>query len=232
MGIAELSIRILLAFLVLFTLTRMMGRKEISQLTFFNFVSAIAIGTIGGAIVTDSALSIRNGVLGLIGWSILTIAMGLLDIKSKQARKVIEGEPVIVVKKGKIMEDQLRKQRLDMDELRAMLRKKEVFSLDEVEYAIFETDGTLSVMKKEEKQPVTKKDLNIPQKSGSIDPIVTQVVSDGIILNHHLANLNLGPKWLEQKLKEAGVESVADVFYAEIQPDGKLYIDKRNDLLH
>jgi uncharacterized membrane protein YcaP (DUF421 family) len=232
MNITELSIRILLAFLVLFTLARIMGRKEISQLTFFNFVSAISVGTIGGAIVTDSTFSIRNGVFALVGWSILTIAMGLLDIKSKQARKLIEGEPVILMKKGMIMEDQLRKQRLDIDELRAMLRKKDVFSLEEVEYAIFETDGTLSVMKKELKQPLTKSDTNVTSQSHSIYPIATEIISDGMIINKNLAELKIEEKWLEQKLKDAGIDSISDVFYAEIQPDGKLYIDKRNDFLH
>jgi uncharacterized membrane protein YcaP (DUF421 family) len=232
MNFTELAIRILLAFLVLFTLTRIMGRKEISQLTFFNFVSAIAIGTIGGAIVTDSTFSIQNGVLALVGWSILTIAMGLLDIKSKQARKVIEGEPVIIIKKGKIMEEQLRKQRLDIDELRAMLRKKDVFSLEEVEYAIFETDGSLSVMKKELKQPLTKSDMKVTSQTHSIYPIATEIISDGMIINKNLAELKIEEKWLEQQLKEAGIDSISDVFYAEIQPDGKLYIDKRNDFLH
>nr|WP_309247206.1 YetF domain-containing protein [Priestia aryabhattai] len=124
MNILELIIRVAISFFVLLILTRIMGRKEISQMTFFNFVSAVTIGTLGGALVTDKTLSIRNGLIALIAWSIFTIIIGIMTIKSKKIRQLIDGEPVIVIKKGKIMEDSLQKVRLDMDSLRASLREK------------------------------------------------------------------------------------------------------------
>lgn len=124
MNILELIIRVAISFFVLLILTRIMGRKEINQMTFFNFVSAVTIGTLGGALVTDKTLSIRNGLIALIAWSIFTIIIGIMTIKSKKIRQLIDGEPVIVIKKGKIMEDSLQKVRLDMDSLRASLREK------------------------------------------------------------------------------------------------------------
>lgn len=90
----ELFIRIILSFVSLLVLARIMGRKEISQMTFFNFVSAITIGTIGGALITDPNFTIWEGV-SLIGWSLLTLAMGIVDIKYQKSRKVIEGEPIM-----------------------------------------------------------------------------------------------------------------------------------------
>jgi uncharacterized membrane protein YcaP (DUF421 family) len=232
MGILELTIRIVVSFLVLLSLTRIMGRKEISQMTFFNFVSAISIGTIGGALVTNQTLSIRNGIFALVGWTIFTIAMEFIDIKSKKARVVIEGEPIILIKDGQIMEKELRKVRLDIDALNAKLRQKNVFSISDVEYAIFESNGKLSVMKKANKQSLTRSDMNIQQAMTNLYPMPTGVISDGKVNFENLSKLNLNQQWLDQQLQQSGINSVSDIFYAEVQKDGTLYIDKRNDLIH
>jgi uncharacterized membrane protein YcaP (DUF421 family) len=232
MDVIELAIRITLTFLVLFTVTRMTGRIEISQMTFFNFVSAITIGTIGGAIVTSADFSILNGILALVGWGILTILMEFIDIKSKKARTLLSGQPIIVIKDGMIMEQSLRKVRVDINELKVMLREKNVFSISDVDYAILETNGKLSVLKKESKQSLTKSDMNINSTSKDKIPLSTEVVSDGIINEKNLSKLNLDEQWLEQQLKKSGVQSVSDVFYAEVQQDGSLYIDSRNDTVH
>jgi len=232
MSFTELSIRILVAFFTLLILTRIMGRKEIGQLTFFNFISAIAIGTIGASIAVDQSLSLANGVYALAGWSVITIIMGFMDIKSKNVRKLITGDPVIVIKQGQIMENELRKLRIDVNTLSSLLRKKNVFSIADVDYAIFETDGKLSVMKKEEKQPATKRDLNAQTGQLNLYPISTEIISDGKLNKSNLDKLNLDENWVKQQLEQAGVHSIEDVFYAEVQKDGSLYIDNRNDVLH
>ncbi|WP_080848213.1 YetF domain-containing protein [Cytobacillus gottheilii] len=232
MSILELALRILLSFLTMLVMTRIMGRKEISQMTFFNFVSAIAIGSIGANLAVSQNLSIRNGVLALVGWGIITIIMDLLDIKSKKTRIALEGEPLIVIKDGQIMEKVLRKVRLDIDALNAMLRQKNVFSLTDVNYAILENNGELSVMKKENKQFITKSDLSIQSDPNKLYPISTGVISDGKVNIENLSKLNLTEDWLDQQLRKNGITSVSDVFYAEIQNDGTLYIDSRNDTVH
>ncbi|MCI3919663.1 DUF421 domain-containing protein [Paenibacillus sp. TRM 82003] len=226
MATTELLLRLALSFLTLLVLTRLMGRKEISQMTFFNFVSGISIGTIGATMAISKDLSIVNGVTALAGWSLFTIALGFIDIKSRKMRKTIEGEPLVVIQNGMILEGALRKVRLDVDALRALLRQKNVFSLADVEYAIFETDGNLSVMKRENKQPATKGDMKVPPQNKSASPIPVEVISDGRIIHSNLAKLNLSSEWLEQQLAQAGAAS-SDVFLAEVQPDGTLYIDRK-----
>ncbi|RSL28897.1 DUF421 domain-containing protein [Salibacterium salarium] len=232
MSILELAVRIAIAFLTMLVLTRMMGRKELSQMTFFNFVSGIAIGSIGATLVVNSNLSIRNGVLALVGWSIFTIITGIIDIRSKKARTAIEGQPIILIKNGQIMEKELKKVRLDVDALNALLREKNVFSLSDVDYAIFETDGKLSVMKQESKQPPTKSDLNIPQNKSNVYSFSTEVITDGQVITSNLKKLNLDKQWLEQQLHLLGVDSVSDVFYAEVQKDGTLHIDNKGENQH
>jgi len=231
MTITELLLRILIAFIALLTLTRLMGQKEISEMTFFNFVSGIAIGTIGGSLVTNSAISIRDGLIALIGWCLITIGLSYIDIKFKKVRPVIEGQPRIVIKQGKIMEDELRKVRLDVDSLNSLLREKDVFSMAEVDLAVFETDGKLSVMKKQAYQSVTKADMAIQQANPDIYPMSTMVISDGKWITANLEKLNLDQAWVEQQLRLYGISSISDVFYAEVQRNGSLHIDSRADKL-
>lgn len=130
------------------------------------------------------------------------------------------------------MEHALRKARLDLDSLNSLLRKKNVFSISDVDYAILETDGSLSVMKKEAKQPAAKSGVNLKQARTDIFSIPAAVISDGEINDDHLQSLNLNRQWLSRQLKSAGIHSIEDVFYAEVQKDGTLYIDTNNDRLH
>ncbi|MFC4556853.1 DUF421 domain-containing protein [Virgibacillus kekensis] len=229
MELSELLLRVIVAFVVLFTLARIMGRKEISQMTFFNFVSSIAIGTIAGTLAVSQNLSIQNGLLALAGWAVFTLIMGFIDIKSKAARKVTTGSPLIVIKDGNIMEDALRKARLNIDALNSLLRQKNAFSVADVEYAIFETSGKLSVMKKEAKQPVTKGDMNALSATPNVYPVATEVIADGVPNKQNLSKLNLDMEWLDQQLKNAGGKELSQVFYAEVQQDGTLHIDSKDD---
>lgn len=228
----ELIVRISLGFIVLFILARIMGRKEISQMTFFNFVSAIAIGSIAANLAVNQNLSIQNGVFALAGWTAFTLVMDLIDIKSKKARKVTTGDPITVIKEGKIVERALKKSRLDIDALKTMLRQKNIFSLADVDYAIFETNGNLSVMPKEPKQPLTKSDMNKVNPSKKMVPLPTEVITDGMVLTNNLTKLKLDQAWLDQQLQQAGIKSASDVFYAEVQQDGTLFTDNRDNLIH
>lgn len=228
----ELIIRIAIAFIVLLAMARWAGRKEISQMTFFNLVSAIAFGSIAATLALNPSVSILNGIIALIGWAAFTVLTDQIHLKSKKARKMLMGGPVIVIKKGKVLEDALRKVRLDTDSLQALLRQKSIFAMSDVDYAIFESDGKLSVMKKESKQTVTKSDMNIAMSQGSFVPLSTELVSDGRVNVQNISKMNKDQTWLDDQLQQAGVQSVEEVFYAEVQPDGNLYIDKRDDMLH
>ncbi|MEH7226592.1 DUF421 domain-containing protein [Bacillus sp. JJ1566] len=232
MDTPQLVLRVFLGFAILFTLTRILGRKEISQMTFFNFVSAIAIGSIAANWITTKDFSLLNGIIALGGWALFTLLMSFIDIKSKAARKITTGEPIIVIKDGKIMDHALRKTRLDVDTLNAMLRQENVFSMADVDYAIFETNGMLSVLKKEGKQALTKSDMDIAPSLTKVYPIPTEVISDGKVITNNLTKLNLTQNWLDQQLMQAGITSSSDVMYAEVQQDGSLFIDSKEQILH
>ncbi|QCJ42295.1 DUF421 domain-containing protein [Bacillus sp. S3] len=231
MNVMEVFSRAVGAFIVLFLLTRIMGRKQISQLTFFNYITGISIGTIAGAVTIDPSLKLSAGFVSLLTWSGLTLLVAYFDLKSRKARKWMEGEPVILIRQGKILEQQLKKQRLDMDELQLLLRSKDVFSIVDVEYAILETNGELSVLLKEGKQPL-KQEAFLTSKKPKQTPIPLQLIADGKIIYENLQQLNVNRSWVEDQLRVSGT-NLSEVFYAELQQDGSLYIDKRSDyLLH
>lgn len=232
MNLIEVFVRAVGAFIVLFLLTRLMGRKQISQLTFLNYITGISIGTVAGALTIDSSIKVSTGIVSLLTWAGLTVLVGFIDLKSRTFRKLIEGEPVIIIKQGKVMDKALKKSGLDIDHLQLLLRKKDVFSIQDVEYAIFETNGEVSVLLKEGKQPLNQDQWPFQLKQPQQTPIPIHIIADGKIIDENLKQLNVNREWVNEQLTQAGT-NLSEVFYAELQKDGSLYIDKRNDqLLH
>ena len=154
--------------------------------------------------------------------------MAFIDIKSKTLRKVVTGDPTIVIKEGKIVDKALRLSRLDLDSLNAMLRQQNIFSIADVDYAIFETNGKLSVMPKENKKPVTKSDMNIPIQP-KVYSIPTEIISDGKLITQNLEKLKIEQNWVNQQLNQLNINSYSEVYYAQIQTDGTLYVDKKGE---
>ncbi|MDR0268071.1 MAG: DUF421 domain-containing protein [Paenibacillus sp.] len=217
-------LRTTFTFFVLLTLTRLIGEKQLGHLTFFDYVTGITIGSVAAEIVVRKDTPFFNGMISLIWWVILAILISYVSLKSSKARVLMDGQPKIIIKEGKIMRETLKSTRLNMDDLSMMLREKDVFSIQDVRYAILEPDGKISVLKKEFKQPITKGDLNIPT------PIFTNlpsgIISDGKIVKKNLKELNLDEHWLYQELQNKGIHSADEVFYAEVQSDGSLFVDR------
>lgn len=230
-NIWEIVIRTTVSFSVLLLLTRLMGKKQLSQLTYFNYVTGIAIGTLAADIVKAGS-NFVNDMTGLVWWTFLTFLVGYLSLKSAKLRILFDGEPTIVIKKGKILEKALARARLNMDDLSMLLRNKNVFSIKDVDYAILEPDGKLSVLKKENKEPPTREDLELTPPKRMFMP--SELVVDGKVVDRNMKELGLNAVWLDRQLQRYGssLARVQDIFYAELQSDGTVHVDKREDLFH
>lgn len=222
------SIRTLVGFCLLLLLTRLLGKKQLSQITIFTYITGIALGNMAGDMVVHRDIKLIDGVVGLTLWAVLTLIVEYVSLKSSKARVILDGEPTIVIKNGKILEKSLASNKLNMDDLSMLLRLKNIFSIKEVDYAILEPNGQLSVLKKVENELITKKDAHIQPTPRQYIP--TELVVDGKIVKRNLHELNLSQEWLDQQLKMNGADTIEDVFFAELQSDGSLYIDKRVDL--
>ncbi|MCJ8013636.1 DUF421 domain-containing protein [Paenibacillus sp. KQZ6P-2] len=223
----QYSMRTLLGFGFLLLLTRILGKKQLSHMTFFTYITGIALGNIAGEMVIHKEIPVLAGITGLTLWTILTIFIEKLSLKSPWVRVILDGEPAIVIKNGRIQPKAMALAKLNMDDLSMLLRENNVFSVREVDYAILEPNGRLSVLKKQEEENPTKKDLQIPIQKRLYLP--TELISDGKIVEKNLKNLQLSHEWLEQQIKQLGAQSIHEVFFAELQSDGSIFIDKKMD---
>ena len=219
----ETLLRTTLAFIVLLIMARLMGKEQVSQLTFFHYVTGITIGSIAAEIAGQYETPFVDGLIAMIWWAALTLLMSYIALKSKRARVILDDKPTIVMFEGKIIEEAMKKSRLHLDDLNMMLREQSIFSIKDVHYAILETNGNLSVLKKAGQEPATKKDVNAPAPEPKYIP--SEIISDGKIVKKNLIELNLTEEWVYEQLKKQGIGKVEQVFYAEIQMDGSLHVD-------
>lgn len=214
-----------LVFISLLILTRILGKTQVGQLTFYEYICGITIGNIAGSVVASDPDKVWNHYYDLILFVILTYLISILTIKSRPLRKIIEGSPVIVIEKGRILEDNMQGMRFDLDELEGKLREKGIFDPAEVQYAIVETSGELSVIKKSDNQPLTKSDFNI-HLPGPAFPI--ELIMDGEIIESNLHSHGYSNAWLIRQLAARNISDISQVTYATIDSKGQLFISKKS----
>jgi uncharacterized membrane protein YcaP (DUF421 family) len=228
-GFLEMAIRTAIVFFALYVWCRILGRKLISQITFFDFVSGITLGTISGSIMFSQYVPLTVGLVGLSLFALFALIIDIMVLKSFRARKILDSEPTLIVKNGEVLEEGMKKARLTMDDLLMLLRKKNVFYVDEVDTALFEIDGTVSVLKKSKSLPVTPKDLKIVSSSRGLPQTF---IIDGEILENSLDAIGKDKLWVESILHSKGISKVDDVALAQIDQQDQVYIDKRDDNVH
>jgi len=221
-------LRSLGAIAILFLFTRLLGKKQIAQLTFFEYVVGITIGDVAAFISTDMEAHFWHGVTTLTMWFLIPLTVEFLTLKSKTLRDWFEGKATVLIKDGKILEDNLKKERFSSDELLEQLRVKNVFNLADVEFALMESSGDISVLLKKESQPLTPKHLGIkvsPEKAPQA------VILDGEMIDEGLSNLGLNRGWLQTELDKLGIP-LNNVFVGQADSYGQLYIDTYDDQLN
>lgn len=223
--IVDVFLRSILFIVVLIFLTKLLGKKQISEISFFEYVSGITIGSIAGEAITGLEKNAFHGVLAIALFVLITLLVDILSLKSNKFRDIVEGKGTIFIKDGKIMEDSLKKEKYSLEELISLLRKKDVFNIADVEFALLEPTGDLSVMLKKENQPLTPKDLGL-QVANVKTP--QTVIIDGTIMNDAMAAAGKDRKWLHTELDRLGV-TVENVFMGQVDSYGDLTIDVYDD---
>lgn len=215
-------IRSIAAFLLLFLMTRLMGKKQISQLTFFDYCVGITIGSIAATMSVDQNVKALNGLMSLFVWGLFPILLSFIGMKFNSFSNLTDGKATTLIENGKILEKNMKKNLMNLNELMLLLREKNVFKVSDVEMAILETNGKLSVMLKTDQQPVTAQMLNIPvtQEHG---PMI--LIMDGKMMTKSMNVMGFTAEWLQTEVKKQGAESISDVFLAQIDSKGQLYVD-------
>lgn len=217
----------LIIFIVLFILIKITGKKHLSEITYYDYISGITIGAIAGTASVNENVSIYNGIIALVTWIIVPMIISYINMKSLSYRRLTVGEPLILIKNGIVNDLNLKKARYNIDNLLMQLRKKDVFNLSEVEFALLEVDGELSVLKKSPYNAATPKDLNI---STPYKGLILNLIINGRIIETNLKLAGKNSEWLKAQLHLKKVNDIKDVIFAGFTSDEQLQIITENNL--
>lgn len=209
-GYIDIFIRTITALIILLLIARILGKQTISNMTFHDFVTGITLGAIAANLAFNEIIEVWYLIFSLIVITITSYTLSVIAIKSRKMRKWISGSPTVMIEAGNILEGNMKKVRYTIDSLNQSLREKGIFNIEEVEYAVLEDHGKLSVLKKDEYRNVTKKYLNIISNKAFF-PV--ELIMDGEIIEENLEQNGLEKEWLVKELKNRG-KKISDVFYA------------------
>lgn len=194
--------RAILLYIIVLIVMRLMGKREIGQLQPFELAISIMIADLASIPMTDTGVPISNGIIPILGLLVMHLVISVVNLKSIKAREIICGKPRILIYRGKIDEKALKKERFTINELEERLRGNNVVNLGDVEYAILETSGNITVIQKPEKRNTIPEDFNIvPDYEG----ISYDLVVDGKIMDENLRKLGKNYQWLKKQVEKFNI---------------------------
>jgi len=229
MDYLRISIELIGGYIFLLVLTKILGKTQMSQITAFDFISALVLGELVGNALFDQSIGITKIFYAVFIWGSLIYITEVITQKYRRTRPILEGGPSIVIYKGKIVYSALKKNHLDINQLQHLLRQKDIFSIQECAHAILETDGQLSVLKKSEYNVVTKADLKIQTKDPNL-PIT--LILDGEVITENLKTINWSTDQLMTELQKQGYYDPSSILIAEWNENSPLYIQSYENELH
>lgn len=221
----SLSVELIGGFFALLVITKFLGKTQINQITPFNFISALVLGELLGNAIYSQEIGLMYVIYSIALWSFLIYSIEVLTQKYRRLRVFFEDKPVVLIKNGQVDFVELKRSKLDLDEMQVLLRQRDVFSVREVEYAILEPNGSLSVLKKYKYSTPENADMNKEDKPVFL-PV--DIVMDGEIIWENMRQCGFNNEWLQEQLEKKGVERLQDVFYAEWEPGEGLHVSLRN----
>ncbi|MCL7745826.1 DUF421 domain-containing protein [Halalkalibacter alkaliphilus] len=210
----HLTLELFVGFFALLVMTKVLGKSQITQLTPFDFISALVLGELVGNAIYDKDIGLHYVLYAVVVWGTLIYTIEMITQKMRKSRPWLEGTPSIIISQGKIQYEELKKNKLDLDQLLHLLRDKGVFSVREVEYGILETNGAVNVMRKQPLDYPVNRDLQIPAQDVYL-PVL--LILDGEVIEEGLAKINKERSWLIDELLNRGIEGPSAVLFAEWQ---------------
>ena len=213
-------IRTIILFAVVVIGLRLMGKRQIGQLQPYELVIVIMLSALAAIPMENTGVPLVNGLFPIFTLLVAQVALSYVALKSERARGVICGTPSVLIENGKIIEKELARLRYNINDLLEQLRAKNVPNIVDVEFAILETSGELSVIPKSQKRPVVPADMSLPT---AYEGLPITLIIDGYVFNKNLAKINLNEGWLKSELQKFGVNSFKEVLFASLDTEGKLF---------
>ena len=215
MEIIKVILTALLSVASLFIITKIMGHKQVAQLDFFDYVSGITIGSIGAELATELEKPYKP-LIALAIYGLASLLLNLLAHKIPRTRKYINGTPTILMNDGNLYRKNLKKAKLDLSEFMLLCREQGYFDLDEIQTAIFEHNGKLSILPKAANRPATPDDLKITAKATHIG---VEVIMDGRVMGENLSRMGRDVNWLRKQLNIQGCKDAKEIFLGIYRPE-------------
>lgn len=228
MDILDIILRSIVSIAFLFLITRLMGRKQISQLSFFDYIIGISIGSIAAEMAISQDVLYIHGFVGMFVYAIIAVAISIATNKSLRLRRFINGRVYILIDNGKILNKNLDKVRYDVNDLLSEARYAGYFNIADIEYALMETSGRISFMPKSEKAGVINEDLNIQKPQ---EYLVANIIIDGNVMKENLKKTGLNDVWLKNNMDNQKVNNINEVLLATVDQDKNLSIYLKSDKL-
>lgn len=219
MDIIYIVLLSLFSITVLFVLTKLMGNKQISQMTTFDYITGITIGSIAAEMATELEDGFHKPLMAMITYGLVAVLLSIMTNKSLKARRLIDGTSLILYDNGKLFKKNMRKANLNVSEFLTECRISGYPNIADIQTAVLEANGRLSVLPKAEARPVTNRDMNMFPRQ---EKLPVTVILDGIILKDNLKYTGNNDIWLKKQLDEQGIKSVKDVFYASCDGNNNL----------
>ena len=220
MDILDIVVRSVTSIVVLFLLAKALGNKQIKQLSFFDYIVGISIGSIAAEMATNTDIPHHFFIIGMLIYTLISLLVGFISLKSIKARRFLEGTPITLIDNGKLIYKNLKKSQMTVNSLLAECRYAGYFDVADIQMAVLETSGEISILPKSNARPVTTEDLNL-----QLPPAAARanVIVDGKLMTHNLHSVKHTESWLMDKLNEKGI-SVSEVLLATLDEQGQLQI--------
>lgn len=212
--------------IALFILTKLMGYRQVSQFSMFDYVNGITIGSIAAEMATDLEGNFMKPLLAMVIYTIFVLILAKLSQKSIKLRRLINGKPITILKNGTIYNENLKKAKMEVDEFLVECRISGYFDLSQLESAVLEPNGKISFLPITEDRPATPKDLGITPVQ---EEVFANVIIDGKILEYNLKHVGKDKNWLEQKLEGQNIKDIKDVFLATCDKQGNFFVAEKVD---
>lgn len=219
--------RALISLGVLFLITKIIGKKQVSELSLFDYVISISIGNFAAEISMNIDVQLMNGIIAVLIFGFIAMVISILTMKSILLRRIVIGSPTILIENGKFVYKNLKRVKIDINDFLESARIKGYFDISNIKYALMEANGQISFLPKEEYVPATPKDLNLkPSKQG----LCANVIIDGKFMLKNLGKIKKDEDWLRKQLKVKGYKSYEEILLATVDIDEKLCIFNKRDI--
>lgn len=218
MDFVKVILTSLLSAVSLFLIAKVLGHKQMAQLDFFDYVTGITIGSIAAELATELE-SPSKPLIAMVVYGAVAYAITIIAHKFPKARKFINGTPTIIMDSGKLYRKNMKKAKLELSEFMVMCRQEGYFDINDIETAIFEYNGRLTILPKSKKRPLNPEDMNLSPEKASI---CTEIIMDGQILHENLKRRGFNLEWLEKQLESQRYESPREIFLGICDQNNKL----------